>query len=135
MINRSQPHMTIQTFRGLSFSKLAILSTIAAGACLASTADAQLMAYEGFAYDPDTSLKNASGLTGGNSGGGGDSFGWASRWYGANNPIATNAAGSMAYTDLAGNTLLTDGGRVVIGVPAGSTLTSQPSRSLAFGSL
>src|SRR2546430_2127609 len=123
-------HLINRVF-GFATSTLALFMV----ALSSDTARAQLMAYEGFAYDAGTSLTNASGLSGGNSGTGGDSFGWASRWYGANNPLATNQAGSLGFTDLAGNSLLTDGGSVVIGVPAGTTGNSQPSRSFNFGTL
>lgn len=90
---------------------------------------AVLMAYEGFNYPVGDSLTNASAQ------GGDGSFGWAGRWCGANVPMATNVAGSLSYTDAAGNSLVTSGNSVVIGAPAGTTINAQPSRSFDFGTL
>jgi hypothetical protein len=91
-----------------------------------SPARATLLAYEGFNYPAGTGLTNAS-----------DGFtnGWAGRWTGANVPVATNVSGSLGYTDASGNSLKTDGGSVVVGNLAGSTINAQPSRSIAVGTL
>jgi hypothetical protein len=97
--------------------------------CTASPARATLMVYEGFNYTAGTGLTNAS------DGFAGDSFGWAWRWMGANVPVATNVSGSLGYTDSTGHSLATDGGSVVIGNLAGSTINAQPSRSMAIGTL
>src|SRR5262245_60356772 len=71
-------------------------------------ADASLLVYEGFNYPPGDSLTNSSLL------GSGGSFGWGGRWSGANNSFATNVAGSLSFTDVVGNTLVTNGGSVLI---------------------
>jgi hypothetical protein len=94
-----------------------------------NTAKATLLVYEGFNYPAGTGLTNASDASAG------DSFGWAWRWAGANVPIATNVTGSLGYTDPQGNSLATDGGSVIVGNLAGSTINAQPSRSLAIGTL
>src|SRR5215467_3512939 len=94
------------------------------------TANAVLLAYEGFNYTPGDSLTNSSG------GGSGGSFGWGGRWTGANVPLATNSGASLVYIDQAGNTLTTNGGSVVIGAPGGvSGINGQPTRSFDFGGL
>jgi hypothetical protein len=90
---------------------------------------AALRVYEGFNYTANTGLTNASDASAG------DSYGWAWRWTGANAPLATNITGSLGYTDLAGNSLATDGGSVIVGNLAGSTINAQPSRSIAIGTL
>jgi hypothetical protein len=97
--------------------------------CTTNAAKATLLVYEGFNYTAGTALTNAS------DGFAGDSFGWAGRWTGANVPIATNVSGSLGYTDPLGNSLATDGGSVVVGNLAGSTINAQPSRSIAVGTL
>jgi hypothetical protein len=97
--------------------------------CSTNAARAALLAYEGFNYPAGTGLTNASDASAG------DSFGWAWRWAGANVPLATNISGSLGYTDPQGNSLATDGGSVIIGNLAGSTINAQPSRSLAIGTL
>jgi len=94
-----------------------------------SNTKAGLIAYEGFFYTTGDSLTNASAQSSGGS------FGWGGRWTGANTANATNAANSLFYTDAAGNILVTNGGSVVIGAPAGTTANSQPSRSFNFGTL
>lgn len=93
------------------------------------TTHAALLAYEGFIYPAGESLTNASAQ------GSGGSFGWAGRWTGANAANATNRPASLVYADADGNTLVTNGGSVVIGVPGGATANSQPSRSFNFGTL
>jgi len=99
-------------------------------ACIIPGAHATLLTYEGFNYTAGLSLTNESAL------GSGGSFGWAGRWMGANTANATNAANSLFYTDSAGNILVTNGGSVVIGTPAGiAGVNAQPSRSLAVGTL
>src|SRR5262245_8548891 len=92
-----------------------------------SSARATLLAYEGFNYTAGDSLTNTSAQ--GNFG----SFGWGGRWASAPLALATNAAASLSYVDSAGNTLVTNGGSVVVGVPAGTTANAQPSRSFNFG--
>jgi len=87
------------------------------------------MAYEGFNYPAGDSLTNSSAQ------GSGGSFGWSGRWTGANTSFATNSALSLTYTDPLGNTLTTNGGSVIIGIPAGATANAQPSRSFNFGTL
>src|SRR5690242_8218619 len=104
-----------------------ILTLLAAGTV--TPARAALLAYEGFNNPAGTGLTNAS------DGFAGDSFGWAGRWCGAAVPLATNVSGNLSYTDLAGHTLATDGGSVIVGNLAGSTINAQPSRSLAVGTL
>ncbi len=103
------------------------LTTLVVG--LATPVKAALLAYEGFDYPAGTGLTNAS------DGFAGDSFGWAGRWTGANIPVATNVSGSLSYTDPQGNSLATDGGSVIVGNLAGSTINAQPSRSIAVGAL
>src|SRR5262245_45039732 len=96
----------------------------------APSARASLLVYEGFNYAPGDSLTNSSGM------GSGGSFGWGGRWAALNTTTAaTNVAGSLFYTDTVGNVLVTNGGSVVIGVPAGTGANSQLSRSLNFGTL
>lgn len=106
----------------LAISLIALLS-------IKDSAKANLLAYEGFAYDAGTGITNASDATPG------DSFGWAARWGGANNPFATNFAGSLGYQDLAGNILPTDGGSLRVGNREGYNglfnVNAQPSRTLA----
>ena len=97
--------------------------------CATNAARATLLAYEGFNYPAGTGLTNASDTSAG------DSFGWAWRWAGANAPVATNTLDSLGYTDPQGNSLATDGGSVIVGNLAGSTINAQPSRSLAVGTL
>src|SRR4051812_10044047 len=92
-----------------------IAALIAAlGFNISDTANAALLAYEGFNYTPGDSLTNSSAL------GSGGSFGWGGRWTGANAPLATNVAASLVYIDQAGNSLNTNGGSVVIGAPGGT---------------
>ncbi|TAK98152.1 MAG: hypothetical protein EPO07_12285 [Verrucomicrobia bacterium] len=89
---------------------------------------ASLLAYEGFNYP------NGSGLTNASAASAGDSFGWTNRWFGANKSLATNVASSLLYSDAGGNALLTDGGKLQIGVPAGTTGdNAQPSRNVNIG--
>src|SRR5436190_17558022 len=90
---------------------------------------AQLISYDGFNYTPGTDLVSQSIA------GPGDSFGWAAPWGGANTPITTNVAGSLGYIDSVGNVLQTDGGRVIIGSPAGTTTSAQLTRSFTLGTL
>jgi hypothetical protein len=96
---------------------------------VAQPARAALLAYEGFNYTAGSALTNAS------DGFAGDSYGWAGRWTGAAVPVATNVAGSLGYTDPLGNSLATDGGSVIVGNLAGSTINAQPGRSIAVGTL
>ena len=91
--------------------------------------NAALLVYDGFVYAAGDSLTDASAQ------GSGGSFGWGGRWTGANTANATNAANSLFYTDTAGNMLVTNGGSVIIGAPAGTTANSQPSRSFNLGTL
>src|SRR5687768_6389627 len=93
------------------------------------TTKATLLTYEGFNYPAGDSLTNSSAQ------GSGGSFGWGGRWTGANAANATNYAVSLYYADSAGNILVTNGGSVVIGAPAGTTANSQPSRSFNLGNL
>src|SRR5690349_14344105 len=93
-------------------------------------AGATLIAYEGFDYTAGESLTNSSANSAG------DSFGWAGRWTGVNVSLATNAAASLGYDDGNGHALASDGGKVIIGAPAGiSGINAQPSRSFNFGTL
>jgi len=111
-------------------SILLIAIAFALGSTLPDTANAALLAYEGFNYTAGDSLTNSSAL------GGGGSFGWGGRWTGANVPLATNSPVSLLYIDQAGNVLNTNGGSVVIGAPGGITgINGQPSRSFDFGGL
>ena len=97
--------------------------------CAANTAKATLLVYEGFNYTPGDSLTNASAV------GPGDSFGWGQRWMGGNAPLTTVLSNSMSYTDLAGNTLTTDGGSALVGVLSGTATNAQPTRTMALGTL
>ena len=104
---------------------------LACAAFLTSTAlsRAALLVYEGFNYPAGAALTNSSANSAGNG------FGWGGRWTGVNNPLATNSPGNLSFTDLNGNTLLTDGGKVIIGVPGGTTANAQASRSFNLGTL
>src|SRR5262249_54977968 len=109
-----------------------LFSTFAVTAvCLliSSPVRAALIAYEGFNYPAGSSLTNASDLSAG------DTFGWAGRWAGASNPMSTNVASSLSYVDASGNSLATDGGSVIVGNLAGTTINAQPSRSIVAGTL
>jgi len=90
---------------------------------------ATLLVYEGFNYPAGENLTNSSANSAGNS------SGWAGRWTAANTSLATNAANSLGYDDGNGHSLASDGGKVVIGVPAGTTGNAQPSRSFSLGTL
>ena len=97
----------------------------------ANSARATLLAYEGFNYG--SSISNIVALSAGQGGTGGDSFGWAAPWNGNNNSGSTNSVTGLSYTDLAGHTLLTDPGSLVVGCPVGTPGNSQPGRALAIG--
>lgn len=84
--------------------------------------------YDGFAYTAGQSITNYFGM-----GQAGDSYGWTGPWGGANAGNSTNQAGSLTYVDFFGNSLTTDGGKVVIGDLAGMTASSQITRSMALG--
>jgi hypothetical protein len=112
-----------------TLKKKYLLLTIGLIALSAISAKAQLIAYEGFAYTAGDTLTNAS------LNGAGDSFGWAAPWGGANIALATNQAGSLTYSDPNGNTLQTDGGKVILGVPGGTATSAQITRSFVLGSL
>src|SRR6478736_2119029 len=76
---------------------------------------AALLVYEGFNYPAGENVTNSSAVSLGNS------FGWAGRWTAANTSLATNSAGNLGYDDGNGHSLASDGGKVVVGVPAGTT--------------
>ncbi len=97
----------------------------------ASPAKATLMAYEGFYYG--SAVSNIVSLSAGQGGAGGDSFGWAAPWNGNNTSGSTNSTTGLSYTDLAGNTLQTDPGSLIIGCPVGNPGNSQPGRAMAIG--
>lgn len=90
---------------------------------------ATLLVYEGFDYPAGGNLTNASGNSAGTS------FGWAGRWTTGSASQATNQAGSLGYDDGQGHSLATGGGKVMVGVPAGTTANVQPSRSFNLGAL
>lgn len=90
---------------------------------------AALLVYEGFNYPAGENLTNSSANAAGNS------FGWAGRWTAANTSLATNAANNLGYDDGNGHTLAADGGKVIVGAPAGTTGNAQPSRSFSLGTL
>ena len=61
-------------------------------------------------------------------------FGWAGAWAtgSAGNLLGTNVAAGLSYTDLAGQSLLTTNGSLVVGNPAGPTsTTATPNRTLS----
>lgn len=105
-------------------STLALAVAVSFTAAL--SAHAQLV-YEGFAYTAGEGLTNSS------MGGAGNSYGWTGPWGGANNSFSTNQAGSLTYVDYFGNSLITDGGKVVIGNLGGMTASAQITRSMALG--
>jgi hypothetical protein len=98
-------------------------------ACFPQHSSATLLVYEGFNYPAGENVTNSSAVSPGNS------FGWAGRWTAANSSLSTNFAGNLGYDDGNGHSLATDGGRLVIGVPAGTTGNAQPSRSFNLGTL
>ncbi len=119
------------SFRPVAFRRTTIFAAavFALVAWLPNPAQAALLAYEGFNYTAGDSLTNASAQ------GSGGSFGWGGRWYGSPGSFATNAAASLVYVDSLGNTLVTNGGSVIIGSLAGMTANAQPSRSFNIGTL
>jgi hypothetical protein len=91
--------------------------------CAANAAKATLLAYEGFNYPAGTPISGQSG-----------GFGWAGTWAtgSAGNLLGTNVAGGLSYTDLAGQSLMTTNGSLVVGNPAGPTATTAtPNRTLS----
>jgi hypothetical protein len=97
--------------------------------CLPLSSPAALLVYEGFDYPAGDNLTNSSANSAGNS------FGWAGRWAAANTALATNTAGSLGFDDGHGHSLETDGGKVIVGVPGGTTANAQPSRTFSLGTL
>jgi hypothetical protein len=97
---------------------------------IGSNARADLLAYEGFDYTPDTLLISGGvGLNGGT--------GWSGAWdeTQAASFSTVTRADSLEYVDGSGNTLVTNGGKLLNtgigdGTPTGSQ-TSQPGRSLS----
>jgi hypothetical protein len=81
---------------------------------------ASLAAYEGFDYTAGTSI---GGQTGG--------VGWTNAWAtSAAGMLATNVEGSLSYT-VNGKSLVTSGGSLVVGSPAGNLgTTATPNRAL-----
>jgi hypothetical protein len=110
------------------FCLLAVISA-ALVLCPTRPVRAAVLAYDGFIYPAGDSLTNSSAL------GDGGSFGWGGRWVGSSTANATNYSNNLGYTDPQGNTLITNGGSVVIGVLGGISANSQPSRSFNFGTL
>jgi hypothetical protein len=111
--------------------RLATLTlSVAISLTAALSARAQLYVYDGFNYTAGQSITNYFGM-----GQAGDSFGWSGPWGGANTAHSTNVAGTLSYSDLYGNTLTTDGGRLVISDPNGMTPSAQVTRSMALGTL
>jgi len=99
---------------------LAVLPLAATLILSALPARATLLAYDGFDYTAGTGIAGQSGGTG-----------WIGPWIsGGNFVFGTNVAGSLAYTDPQGNTLLTAGGSMVAGNWTSSS-ASTPSRTLA----
>jgi hypothetical protein len=100
-------------------------------------ARATLLVYEGFNYTTGDGITNDSFVAYQNPVlSGGDSFGWGGRWgLGGNAQSFTNVATSLHYTDLAGNSLLTEAGSAVFGYPntVGTAVGSQPARNFAMG--
>ncbi|MGA2789013.1 MAG: immunoglobulin domain-containing protein, partial [Verrucomicrobiota bacterium] len=91
--------------------------------CTTNRAKATLLAYEGFNYPAGTGISGQSG-----------GFGWAGAWAtgGAGNLLGTNVAAGLSYTDLAGQSLMTTNGSLVVGNPAGPTATTAtPNRTLS----
>ena len=112
------------------FGRFACFAVSALLPCAPISAKAALLAYEGFAYPPDTSLTNASALSAG------DSFGWADPWHASIKSFATNVAGSLGYSDAYGHSLLTEGGSMIaVGPTEPFTGNAQPSRSFSIGTL
>ena len=83
--------------------------------CPVSPVRAQLVAYDGFSYAPNSSPTNAS-APGGNAG-----FGWGGRPPGVDIWLATNAATSRIYTNPAGDVLTFHIGSTVVGVSSDAT--------------
>jgi hypothetical protein len=83
-----------------------------AATLMATSARAQLIAYEGFDYAPGSQLFGTGQGTGG--------IGWATPWSATSAAIATNNAGSLSY-----GTLPTSGGRVLMGNFGSATASSQ----------
>lgn len=108
---------------GLAFAALVLGAT--------NAAKATLMIYEGFNYG--SAISNIVSLSAGQGGAGGDSFGWAAPWNGNNTSGSTNSTTGLSYSDLAGNTLQTDPGSLIIGCPVGAPGNSQPGRVMAIG--
>ena len=96
---------------------------IALTLCATNAAKATLLAYEGFNYPDGTPISGQSG-----------GFGWAGAWAtgSAGNLLGTNVAAGLSYTDLAGQSLMTTNGSLVVGNPAGPTsTTATPNRTLS----
>ena len=88
-----------------------------------NAAKATLLAYEGFDYTAGTTVAGQSGGSG-----------WASAWAtgSTGNLMGTNVAGNLSYTDVNGLSLVTAGGSLVVGNPAGpATTTATPNRTLS----
>ncbi len=91
----------------------------------AGQSNASLIAYEGFDYATNTTVAGQTGGTG-----------WTNAWAaGGTTVLATNVAGSLSYTDANGQMLLTTGGSLVVGNPAGTTTSSATPNRLMPGNL
>jgi hypothetical protein len=96
---------------------LAVAAAVSLTAAL--SANAQLIAYDGFDYGNNVWLGNT------NAGG----FGWGSAWYSGGQNMATNYSTGLGYTD-GTYTLQTSGGSAILGSSAPQTGTQQLQRNL-----
>lgn len=123
-----------------SYSKASsrlFLSTVAATGLIAASnsAHAELLAYEGFDYDPVSVMRIHNGLNGGT--------GWGGGWGNLGGAISNNVpiiSGSFGYTDTFGNILVTSGNRVFVtgngpanGLAGGTLGSASPNRTLTLG--
>ena len=105
----------------MNIKKIVLGTALGLGAVLAATSSAQatLIAYEGFDYTPGESI-------GGKDGG----IGWRAPWLtGSGWDLATNVAGSLSYVDSYGNQLLTGGNSLLVG--SYISTASKPARTFA----
>ena len=102
--------------------RVGCLSAVVLGTVpIVSPSRAALPVYEGFDYPAGAGIAGQDG-----------GVGWTAAWAaGSANGLATNVAGSLAYTDAHGRALPTAGGSLVVGNPAGAALlTATPNRTL-----
>jgi hypothetical protein len=107
------------------FFRLCLLVIAIATIGTAQKSRATLLAYEGFDYTAGTTI---GGQTGGS--------GWTNAWAnGSSQNLATNVADSLTYADVNGQALLTTGGSLVVGNPAGTTSVNANPNRLIPGNL